>query len=1524
MYTNDTALGWDDEGGRMSVADSRLLRWFDATMARRKQPNPKRQAGSGGASASDAQGAGDQPPAKRARGKRSRAKQTSRLENPYCLQALANRTDCLTLRVPLPEASRERIAFLDASTLASDGALLVIGRPADDAVVEYASVHLQHPNASTATIELLHATATADDEPSVNSKVLHAIAFLNDKRCVGLLVDGTHIQVTVDMATYAALSGGRDVTASYTPMSKHMGTFMRWAIQACDDTWNFPYPSELGDEREDSHFQPASLCKLIPARPFTAAGDAYAPSPTLLPALRRYQKAAVAWMLQREGDPTMTLGPSNVMPTTVCTFHEASGVGYDPFSALFYPHGPPPSLDLTRVRGGVLADEMGLGKTVQVLSCILSHPSPPIVNDVPEAVDAALADNADPRSCVCNCTEDEPLGWVQCNRCAVWQHRLCTGATDDDATAFYCDACLRHLVPQWRAPSTLIISPQSIHKQWEREILRHTKPGSLTLLTYHGIKAMRARLKGRPSSEWTQCRASELAKWDVVLTTYETLKDDLYHVAACGQTTGSRRHKKRYRLVASPLTHLVWWRVCMDEAQLVENTQTKASLMALELQSTLRWCVSGTPFSTGLWDVYGTLAFLQVSPFDEKAWWRAVVMGHTSTSARLGDLVRALTWRNQKQDVIDQINLPPQQTHWSWLDLSNIESHFYNQQMEECTKQRSQTKDVTAGMLHSLLRLRQACCHPQVGSNGLKSLNDSGPLNMDEVLTEMMQRAQRECEDGQRTLLGALNGLAALSVVEGVPDAAVAMYFEALSLIRHNWNDFRADLLPRLHLVHNFALVLDRYGGDASATAASPDAPFVNAKQNHCLPTLAAIKHLIGDDDGAHLSDRLADASSRAAIRAARDEMRMSAHQIESFYLSQVNTIHDAALNKYNTLYNEIQGEHFRRATGAAPLPESFHAGWMDATMHIADESTFIDRVRAKLMSRSVSMGLTLATKIQSMTSLRAVVMQEFTKIFLLRAANHKTLLALSAALPTKDEIDRSGNCKYCREARDGNKCQHCHFKPEMDRLRAMLGISDEETQSATHSQYNLAALLLDVVYEAARESGRMEAHEHLATILGDVRKERFLAMKLWKAQHGRLGGLDELEMAKTTIQLRQPHDAVREVDKSYKLLAGEVPEKRLKLEDERQVAVKKLGSKLSQLRYLQHLHRVRNQASDEDDVVCVVCREVMQAKRGVWPCAHVFCLDCTELLMKRGDGTGSKRSGVRCPTCRMVTPASKIMLVRDDNRVGRRDAAVGYGTKVDSVVACVQGLGPHAKSLLFSQWPDMLKLMHQALTSAGVHCFIVTQKKEFEKILTQFKLYPDACVLAMAFKHGANGLNVIEATHVVLIEPLLNGGVEAQAVNRVHRLGQDRETTVHKFIVRNSVEEGILVLQAARQKQAHVVKKNDKELVTWSDWNMLLQLENVDVYDAFWSEEVTWRGRTMTRQQVKEQLERTLSFDLYRDGRRLVDLPRMMVCGVEMAVAVAEQLVQECTVSDTKLADVVDTLRHRLEIYATTQQQQT
>lgn len=84
-------------------------------------------------------------------------------------------------------------------------------------------------------------------------------------------------------------------------------------------------------------------------------------------------------------------------------------------------------------------------------------------------------------------------------------------------------------------------------------------------------------------------------------------------------------------------------------------------------------------------------------------------------------------------------------------------------------------------------------------------------------------------------------------------------------------------------------------------------------------------------------------------------------------------------------------------------------------------------------------------------------------------------------------------------------------------------------------------------------------------------------------------------------------------------------------------------------------------------------------------------------------------------------------------------------------------------------------------------------KKSKFSDSIEEFKnpTLGVTCLL-LPLSSGSKGLNIIEATHVFLVEPILNPSEELQAIGRVHRIGQTKSTVVHRFIVENTIEDTI------------------------------------------------------------------------------------------------------------------------------------
>ncbi|KAH9826066.1 Helicase-like transcription factor [Teratosphaeria destructans] len=130
----------------------------------------------------------------------------------------------------------------------------------------------------------------------------------------------------------------------------------------------------------------------------------------------------------------------------------------------------------------------------------------------------------------------------------------------------------------------------------------------------------------------------------------------------------------------------------------------------------------------------------------------------------------------------------------------------------------------------------------------------------------------------------------------------------------------------------------------------------------------------------------------------------------------------------------------------------------------------------------------------------------------------------------------------------------------------------------------------------------------------------------------------------------------------------------------------------------------------------------------------------------------------------------------------------------------------PPIRSVVFSGWTAYLDLIEVALDEQSINFVRLDGSmsvKQRSAVLRQFATDPDITVILVSIKAGGQGLNFTAANKVYMMEPQYNPGVEHQAIDRVHRLGQQREVVIKHFIMKDSVEEGILGLQEKKVRLA-------------------------------------------------------------------------------------------------------------------------
>ena len=122
-------------------------------------------------------------------------------------------------------------------------------------------------------------------------------------------------------------------------------------------------------------------------------------------------------------------------------------------------------------------------------------------------------------------------------------------------------------------------------------------------------------------------------------------------------------------------------------------------------------------------------------------------------------------------------------------------------------------------------------------------------------------------------------------------------------------------------------------------------------------------------------------------------------------------------------------------------------------------------------------------------------------------------------------------------------------------------------------------------------------------------------------------------------------------------------------------------------------------------------------------------------------------------------------------------------------------------KALVFSQWTSFLDLVEPHLEAANLRFNRLDgSTNDRPSVVASFQSESGPPVLLTSLKAGGTGLNLTAADHVFLLDPWWNPAVEDQAADRAHRIGQEKPVMVYRLIAKDTVEEGILALQAKKR----------------------------------------------------------------------------------------------------------------------------
>jgi hypothetical protein len=154
--------------------------------------------------------------------------------------------------------------------------------------------------------------------------------------------------------------------------------------------------------------------------------------------------------------------------------------------------------------------------------------------------------------------------------------------------------------------------------------------------------------------------------------------------------------------------------------------------------------------------------------------------------------------------------------------------------------------------------------------------------------------------------------------------------------------------------------------------------------------------------------------------------------------------------------------------------------------------------------------------------------------------------------------------------------------------------------------------------------------------------------------------------------------------------------------------------------------------------------------------------------------------------------------------------------TKLDLLLQQLEDVvAEERKALVFSQFTSLLKILCSRLDKLGfTYEYLDGKTRDRARRIQRFQENPECQLFLISLKAGGLGLNLTAAEYVFLLDPWWNPASEAQAIDRTHRIGQNKKVFAYRLIAKGTVEEKVLELQQSKRKLAEAIISQDKRLI--------------------------------------------------------------------------------------------------------------